>query len=100
LVHAAQAHHNLQGRWLASNNGVEYKIHFFEGQQVSEGAWTGYFSERVSTGYRGAGKYEVQMTGRHRGTITLYDHSFGTAAGNVDLGHCRLEVGSIVYSHQ
>jgi hypothetical protein len=91
-----QARAGLKGRWKASQGGLEYKVHFFQGQDAGDGVLKGYFSERTSEGYRGSGQYELNRDG----TITLRGHSKGTVAGTVHLASRRMELASLVYFRQ
>jgi hypothetical protein len=91
---------HLKGRWKASQDGLECKVHFFQGQDVGDGVLRGHFSERTSDGYRGAGRYELRMTDGRDGTITLHGHRRGTVVGKVHLGSRRLELGPVVYFRQ
>jgi hypothetical protein len=100
LPGAIQARTRLKGRWKATHDGLEYKVHFFQGQDAGDGVLKGYFSERISNGYRGSGQYELRMQTDRGGTITLHDHSLGTIVGSVQLGSRRLELGNIVYYRQ
>jgi hypothetical protein len=90
----------LKGRWKGSRGGLECKVHFFQGQDGGDGVLRGYFSERASDGYRGAGQYEVRMADGAVGTITLHGHRLGTLAGTVHLGSRCIDLGSVVYFRQ